>query len=198
MHILSSIQALDHFIAWWFHAHLTPPSSEILLRLSDPGRPECVGSITAFTGLLLTWKRLWQRLLMLGFALPGGMLVNEVVKETVQRARPFQSSPYLDLGGFSFPSAHTMAAALIYGALLVLAVSMIKNRALRLSAAAAAVLLVAVVSFSRVALGAHYLTDVLGAIAVSIGWLYFSHHAARKLVPAQSHALGRADDSETA
>ena len=188
MHYLSSLQYLDQSVAWWFHAHLTRASSGFLLLMSDPGCPECVGSITALTGLLLMWKRLWHRLLTLGFALPCGMLVNEILKVTIRRVRPFQSSPYLDLGGYSFPSAHTMAATLLYGVLAVFIVSVIRKKQIRLLALVAAGLLILAVAFSRVALGAHYLTDVLGAMAASIGWLYFSFGAARKLTPAPASA----------
>lgn len=186
MHFLLYLQNVDQSIAWWFHAHLTRASSGVLLLMSDPGCPECVGPLTALTGLLLAWKRLWHRLLTLGFALPGGMLVNEIIKDTVRRARPFQSSPYLDLGGYSFPSAHTMAATLIYGALAIFIVSVLKSPRSRILALAAAALPVLAVAFSRVALGAHYLTDVLGAIAFSAGWLCFSHETARRLVPARA------------
>lgn len=187
MHFLLYLQHVDQSIAWWFHAHLTRASSGVLLLMSDPGRAECVGPLAVLTGLLLAWKRLWHRLLTLGFALPGGMLVNEIMKVTIRRERPFQSSPYLDLGGYSFPSAHTMAATLIYGALAIFIVSIFKDSRLRLMALAAA-LPVAAVAFSRVALGAHYLTDVLGAMALSVGWLYFSHETARRLIPARAPA----------
>ncbi|HWB60621.1 MAG TPA: phosphatase PAP2 family protein [Chthoniobacteraceae bacterium] len=188
IYLLSLLQNLDHATAVWFHAHLTQGSSGVLLLMSDPGCPECVGSLTAFAGIFFAWKRHWHRLLTLGFALPGGMLVNEIVKVTIHRARPYQSSPYLDLGGYSFPSAHTMAATLIYGVLAVFAVSMIKTRHFRVLALAGAALPVLVVAFSRVALGAHYVTDVAGAMALSIGWLFLSFGAARKLVPAPVQA----------
>lgn len=184
MHLLSFLQQLDQSVALWFHAHLTRSSSGVLLLMSDPGCPACVGSVTGLTAFCLAWKRLWHRLLTLGFALPGGMLVNEIMKITIHRARPFQSSPYLDLGGYSFPSAHTMAATLIYGVLAVFAVSIIKANRRRLLLLIGAAVPVVVVAFSRVALGAHYLTDVLGAIALSIGWLFFSCGLARKLIPA--------------
>ena len=186
MHFLLYLQHADQSIAWWFHAHLTRASSGVLLLMSDPGCAGCVGPLAALTGLLLAWKRLWHRLLALGFALPGGMLVNEIMKVTIRRERPFQSSPYLDLGGYSFPSAHTMAATLIYGTLAIFIVSILKDSRLRLMALAAAALLVITVAFSRVALGAHYLTDVLGAMALSVGWLYFSHETARRLIPARA------------
>jgi undecaprenyl-diphosphatase len=139
--------------------------------------------LTAATALLLAWKRLWRGLVTLGLAVPGGMLVNEVMKLSIQRHRPFASSPYIDVSGYSFPSGHTMAAALLYGMLAVFAVSVIKSRRWQLGVATAAFSLVLVVAFSRVALGAHYVTDVTGAILVSSVWLYFCFNAVRKLPP---------------
>jgi len=174
---------IDHAVALWFHQHLTASNSNVLLMMSDPGSSLYVGTITVFTALLLAWKRLWNSLAALGFTLPGGMLVNQIMKITIQRSRPFQSSPYLDVGGYSFPSGHTMAAALLYGLLAVFVISMVKRRRWRLLAVAAASLLVLVVAFSRVALGAHYVTDVLGAMLASLAWLYVSLGAAGKMIP---------------
>lgn len=178
-----SLPALDESVAQWFHAHLTQASSGTVMLMSDPGSPVVVGSLTVLTAFGLAWKRWWHHLAALGFAVPGGMLVNMVMKDTVCRPRPFESSPYIDLGGYSFPSAHTMAAALLYGVLAIFFISLIKDMRLRIGALALAFMLVLTVAFSRVALGAHYVTDVFAAMLASTAWLICSLRAVGILMP---------------
>lgn len=177
------IYQTDHAISLWFHEHLTHTSSGALMLMSDVAAPWTVGGLTAVTAAVLAWRRVWHHLLALALAVPGGMVVNELLKVSIHRARPFATSEYIDVTGYSFPSAHTMAATLIYGVLAVVLVSIFRERHHRFAATVCAVMLVIVVAFSRVALGAHYLTDVLGAIAASVAWLRMSFGAAAKFVP---------------
>lgn len=187
---------IDVSVAWWFHQHLTHATSGVLMLMSNPGSPEYVGSITASTALLLCWRRLWHHLMALGIAVPGGMLANQVLKVTIQRPRPFPTSPYIDVTGYSFPSGHTMAAALLYGVLALFVISMIQSRHFRLLAVFTASLLVLIVAFSRVALGAHYVTDVLAAIIASLGWLGLSLGAVGRIMPRPCMVTGFPGRSE--
>lgn len=179
---------VDGQVAHWFQGHLTNAFAAILMGMSGPGSTECVGPLTAITAIVLARKRLWRSLVTLGFTVPGGMAVNEIIKDTIQRQRPLRLSPYIDVTGYSFPSAHTMAATLIYGSLLIFLISAIKSKHVRLLLVAAASLLVLMVAFSRVALGAHYVTDVVGAIAVSAVWLWISLLAVERIRPLSAAA----------
>jgi undecaprenyl-diphosphatase len=99
------------------------------------------------------------------------MLFHHLIQVIVHRHRPFRHSEFLDLGGYSFPSGHTMAATLLYGLLAVFAILVWKGWHWRILAILGAILAIALVGFSRIALGAHYLTDVLGAIVGGTSWL---------------------------
>jgi undecaprenyl-diphosphatase len=72
--------------------------------------------------------------------------------------------------GYSFPSGHVMAATLLYGLLAVLAGLAFPTWRRRMWAVLGAALMVLLVGFSRVYLGAHYLSDVLGAVAAGLAW----------------------------
>jgi membrane-associated phospholipid phosphatase len=63
--------------------------------------------------LVLGWKRCWFRLLALVLVVPGGMVLNVLLKITFHRQRPSFAESFLVFNGFSFPSGHTMAAKLL-------------------------------------------------------------------------------------
>ena len=74
--------------------------------------------------------------------------------------------PLAHLTTYSFPSGHAVASTVFYGALCVLVLQRVRSPAWRVAALAGAVAMVLLVAFSRVYLGAHYLSDVLAGIAV--------------------------------
>jgi membrane-associated phospholipid phosphatase len=152
-----------------------------MLAFSEPGSPEWIAVLTLIAALVLVTKRHWYGLCSLTLNVPGGMLLNHIIKEAVHRQRPFHQSPFLDLSDYSFPSGHTMAATLLYGLLAVFALLIIRARIWRGFVLLSALLVVMLVGFSRIALGAHYLTDVLAAIAAGVAWLWFCWTAVENL-----------------
>jgi undecaprenyl-diphosphatase len=89
----------------------------------------------------------------------------------VHRHRPFVDGWFVDWSGYSFASGHTIGATLLYGQLLLFLLPLIQSRHWQKLAILFAAVLVMLVGFSRVALGAHYLSDVLAAIFLGILWL---------------------------
>lgn len=171
----------DHELAGWFHERLTPAFVSILRAFTDFGSGEWIGLVTFGLVLFFVWKRWWPSLVMLIVAVPGGMLLNEWMKVIVHRQRPFLDGPFVDWSGYSFASGHTIGATLLYGQLLLLVLPALKGRHWRLLSIFSAISLVAVVGFSRIALGAHFLTDVLAAVFFGIIWLTFSLFATKSM-----------------
>jgi len=169
--IVNPLAETDHGLATWFHAHLTRTFVTVLRAFTDFGSSEWIGIILFFVVLFFVWKRSWPSLVTLIVAVPGGMLLNELVKVLVHRHRPFVDGPFVDWSGYSFASGHTIGATLLYGQLLLFILPGMKVRHWRRLTVFSAVLLVALVGFSRIALGAHFLTDVLAAIVFGITWL---------------------------
>jgi len=161
----------DHEVATWFHAHLTRTFVSVLRAFTDFGSGEWIGVILFFVALYFVWKRWWPSLVTLLVAVPGGMLLNEWVKVLVHRQRPFMDGPFVDWSGYSFASGHTIGATLLYGQLLLFVLPTLKSRHWRVLSISSAAFLVLLVGFSRIALGAHFLTDVLAAIIFGIIWL---------------------------
>jgi len=161
----------DHGVATWFHQRLTPAFVTILHAFTEFGSGEWIGMVLFALVLFFVWKRFWPSLVMLIIAVPGGMLLNEWLKLAVHRQRPFVEGPYVDWSGYSFASGHTIAATLLYGQLLLFLLPLLKTRHSRVICIFSAASLVFVVGFSRVALGAHFLTDVLAAMFFGTIWL---------------------------
>jgi hypothetical protein len=102
----------------------------------------------------------------------GVSLLRFIVGQLVERPRP--ASP-LGLGPFtgpSFPSGHTVKAVAAYGMLAALYSRATRSWARRVGVWMGALIVALVVGFTRLYLGAHWLTDVLGAYALGTAWLF--------------------------
>ena len=120
---------------------------------------------------LWVWRRGHARLaIFLVVTALGGGLVDTVVKEVVDRARPSLVDPVATAHGKSFPSGHAMSSTFVYGALVLVFLPVIGRRYRPVVVGGAAVLVVAI-GFSRLALGVHYITDVVGGFVLGLAWL---------------------------
>jgi len=169
--VVNPLVGPDHELATWFHERLTPAFVSVLRAFAEFGSGEWIGIVLFALLLFFAWKRWWPSLVTLIIAVPGGMLLNEWVKVLVHRHRPFVDGPFVDWSGYSFASGHTIGATLLYGQLLLFVLPSLKGRHLRLLCIFSAASLVLLVGFTRIALGAHFLTDVLAAIFFGIIWL---------------------------
>ncbi len=169
--VANPFSSADHGLATWFHERLSPVFVSVLRAFTEFGSGEWIGVIMCALVLFFAWKRWWPSLVTLIIAVPGGMLLNEWVKVLVHRHRPFVDGPFVDWSGYSFASGHTIGATLLYGQLLLFVLPALKTRHWRLLCIFSAAFLVLLVGFSRIALGAHFLTDVLAAIIFGIVWL---------------------------
>lgn len=100
----------------------------------------------------------------------AGSALNLTVKYLVSRPRPSLEEPVATAVGNSFPSGHAMGSTVVYGALLVVFATRLPSVRRRWTVLGAAVL-VAAIGFSRLALGVHYITDVLAGFALGLAWL---------------------------
>jgi membrane-associated phospholipid phosphatase len=136
-----------------------------------------VGWLTAVSigvALFLVLRRDWLNASLIALVMGGGGALNVVLKHFFHRERPVLENPLVTLSSYGFPSGHTMGATLLYGLLALLAWKNLRNRAARLTCVVGACFWILLIGLTRIYLGVHYLTDVLGALAAGLFWLAFS------------------------
>ena len=120
----------------------------------------------------------------------GLAVLGPAAKALVDRARPVVDSPVVETpSNASFPSGHSMTAVVVYGALLLVALPAVRRRA-RPWLVAGTVVLVVLVGATRLALGVHFVSDVLAGWALGAGWLAVTAAAFR----GWQHDAGRRTD----
>jgi undecaprenyl-diphosphatase len=178
---------------WLAHITTTPPvralNEELLRRaaaLREPaldaamlvitrlGNPWVVAAVLVLLGLLLLWLRRWAA--MLGVALAGGgaLLLTEGLKFYYGRARPAVVPTPLDLGSYSFPSAHALGSMVGYGVLLIVGLWLARRLWQRWLLGVALPALILLIGASRVYFGVHFVTDVVAGFVVGLAWLLVS------------------------
>jgi len=122
----------------------------------------------AAAGLAL--RKRWRLAIYLLVTGAGALVLDPVLKSLVGRVRPVVAHPIAHGTGDSFPSGHSLGSIVCYGAVLLVFLPAARGR-WRPALIAAIVALTALIGISRILLGVHYLSDVLGAWALGITWL---------------------------
>ena len=171
----------DIAVSAWFHAHTHPVLTQIMLVITHAHSTLAICLLALGIGLWLLRRRRFWWLLALILSVPGGLILNAAVKQAIRRARPHFDDPLLTLTSYSFPSGHTAGATVFYGFLTVLLLAHVRETRWRVAIVAGASGMVVLVALSRVYLGVHYLSDVIGAIVEGAIWLALCLTAVRAL-----------------
>jgi undecaprenyl-diphosphatase len=161
--------ALDTWATPFLHGIASPSLDAVMNWLTWMGSSAVIVPAFAVVAVLLLWRRRPGAAIFLAVACAGALVLNVAMKVFFQRPRP--SLPWASvLPDYSFPSGHTMNAVVFYLALSLIVWSILGRRVGLLAMAVAAVLALGV-GISRIYLGYHYLTDVVGGILAGIAWL---------------------------
>ena len=161
--------ALDTWATPFLHGIASPGLDALMNALTDIGSSLVIAPILIVVVAWLVWKRRYGAALFLGIATGGSLVLQGTMKLFFARPRP--QLPWAKvLPDYSFPSGHTMNAIIFYVALALILWS-VSGRRMGLVALTLAVVLVLGVGVSRIYLGYHYLTDVVGGLLAGIAWL---------------------------
>jgi undecaprenyl-diphosphatase len=127
-------------------------------------------TVIGAASVVLALRRQWRLAAYLLVTGAGALILDPILKSLVGRLRPVVAHPIAHGTGNSFPSGHSLGSIVCYGAVLLVFLPAAHGR-WRTVFITATVALVALIGISRILLGVHYLSDVVGAWAVGIAWL---------------------------
>jgi len=127
-------------------------------------------TVIAAATVILAIRRRWRLAVYLLVTGAGALVLDPVLKSLVGRLRPVVPHPIAHGTGNSFPSGHSFGSIVCYGAVLLVFLPIARGR-WRPAFIAVIAALVALIGISRILLGVHYLSDVVGAWALGVTWL---------------------------
>lgn len=166
----TGVVAVDLAITRWAAAHATSTSLKGFGYLTQAGGIVLItAAALATVAYALRRPGRWSAALFIVLVVGGQLLLANVLKIAIGRVRP-DLPPFDVFSGYAFPSGHTTAAAAVWPAVALI---LSRGRSRRASAvlAGAAVGLAVAVACSRVFLGAHWTSDVIGGLI--LGWAWF-------------------------
>jgi undecaprenyl-diphosphatase len=129
-------------------------------------------ALTTAVVIVLAIRRRVAEAVLVVVVVAGGQALSTITKVLVARERPPASGALIPLpGDHSFPSGHSFAGLLLYGVLAFLLVRSLHSRGARIAVIIAAAVLIGSIGLSRVYLGVHWPSDVLGAWVLGGAWL---------------------------
>jgi undecaprenyl-diphosphatase len=165
-----TVVAVDLAVADSLHQQVTDAQARLYWFISLFGS-QVVFVIALALGVYFVYRRQWRTTLVWAIALGGGQLLNWLLKAAFARPRPAYAAQFVQEINTSFPSGHAMLSIICYGMIAYLAMRLTTNLRTRIFIAFAAVMIVVLISISRMYLGVHYLSDVVAGISAGGLWL---------------------------
>lgn len=173
-------QLLDENIAFWAEGMHDGLVETLMKYVSFLGSSELILLATVIAGIVLLVMRKWRQLFFFFVVSVGGVFLNLLLKQLIQRARPGDEVKYIDvfsyqleLQSYSFPSGHTMRATIFFLFLIYLVYYFGKRVLTKWILYVLFTVLLLTVPLSRIILDAHFGTDVIGALFMSFAWFFF-------------------------
>ncbi len=161
--------ALDAVATPLLHSLSSPALDAVMQALTDLGSTIVVVPLFAVSFALLIWRRHRREALFLAVSIGGSTALNQSLKLIFQRPRPQLAWAQVQ-PEYSFPSGHAMNSIVFYVALALIVLVLWSRRA-GLISVALAIVLALLIGTSRIYLGYHYFTDVVGGLLAGAAWL---------------------------
>jgi undecaprenyl-diphosphatase len=177
-HIAEDYVTNDPLVRWdvsfarWLAGERSTVGIDFFRVVTFLGSPAVALAVGAVVCVVLYRRGRLVEAALLPLVLGGAELLNLILKLSFHRPRP--DVAFVNIDTYSFPSGHAMISTAAYGALAYLAWGRLRTPRARLALVFGTVAFVALVGFSRLYLGVHYLSDVLAGFAGGVFWLAVS------------------------
>lgn len=166
-------QRFDETVMQWMGAHRIDWLERSLLEITALGTGLVVMMIVVISALFLIATQHRFSAFLLLVASGGGIVLNAILKSSFDRPRPQLFEWLTEPSSSSFPSGHAMSSAIVYFTVAYLIARLEKRRWMRAVTIIASLLLVLLISVSRLYLGVHYPSDVLAGMIIGLAWAGF-------------------------
>jgi len=174
VHVRSgATQAFDDAILRWVAAHQLPWLHVAMVQVTALGTGVVVMMVVVVAALFLWLTRHRHSATLLLVTTIVGILINSMLKDVFHRDRPAIFSTGVEVFSSSFPSGHSMSAAIVYGTVAYLAARLQRHHWSRILTAVIALLLIFVIAASRIYLGVHYPSDTAAGMVIGFAWAAF-------------------------
>lgn len=163
---------LDIRFADWLHEHATSGWTTFFEAVTVLGNFLTLLAVTVLAVVLLLRRGRRTEAALVALAFAGAQILTLGLKLGFARERPFFPDPLSSAPStYSFPSGHASVSLAVYGALGYIAARHVASRRAQVAVLAAAAALVALIGFSRLYLGVHFLTDVIAGFSLGLAWV---------------------------
>ncbi len=160
--------AVDQTVYHFLQSLRNPPADRVLVLITELGDGFVNIFVAGAVALVLLLSRRFRTLVYWLAVVAGGAMLVGALKYALHLPRP--EAFYNGASAFGFPSGHTAMNITLYGFLAILLARELRNR-VRAGLFAAVVTISSAVAFSRVYLGVHWLSDVLGGWLLGVSWI---------------------------
>jgi membrane-associated phospholipid phosphatase len=168
-----SVLKYDQIITNWVYSLRAPFLTDFMKIITSFGSTLIIIIFLSIVIAVLILIKKRKYILPLLITLLVNRIFVEIIKFVFARQRPTLSNALVVENSFSFPSGHTIIAITFYGLLIIYLFKISKSNILKVLSILIGILIILGVGFSRIYLGVHWASDVIGSLLIGISWLSF-------------------------
>jgi len=170
------LNQIDYNIGSIFYSMRTLERTQVAIGITTLADFWAQTAFTIIVMLILLSIKKWKASLWFGLTvLIGSEYINSFVKDVFQRVRPDFVEQLIAQDGYAFPSGHSMGSMIILGGIIFLVYRYHSRKtSLKVTVTVVCALFILLIGCSRIYLGVHYPSDVLGGFSLGASWLLFS------------------------
>jgi undecaprenyl-diphosphatase len=145
-----------------------PLLNKIMIFITNIASPTYMIIFSVILFGFFAYKKRWYYSLLLLFGMIGGLLIEQLIKLIVQRARP--ENALIQISEYSFPSGHATMAIIFFSLLLYCFKDNIQSKRRKYIFIIANVIIFLLIGFSRIYLSVHWFSDVVAGFSLGLFW----------------------------